>query len=139
MARSGFKKHCWIKSRLAEALILTFSPGEKGLPLPLGEDWGEGTSTFESSCKKFISLLTAAAVIGGAAALFGQEGAKSTKPAEGMLTLEGKNYPLTHARAYETTINDEEMIAVVLSAQAVSSEKLKEAQKAETEGDEPRV
>ena len=64
------------------------------------------------------------AVIGAAATLFAQGG---PKPAEGMLMLQDKNYPLTHALAYETTINEEELIAVVLSGQAISSEKLKEA------------
>src|SRR5437867_7587092 len=74
--------------------------------------------------KKFKSLLAGLAVIGGAATLFAQGG---PKPAEGMLMLQDKNYPLTHALAYETTINEEEVIAVVLSGQAISSEKLKEA------------
>ncbi len=78
--------------------------------------------------KKFKSLLAGLAVIGGAATLFAQGG---PKPAEGMLMLEDKNYPLTHALAYETTINEEEVIAVVLSGQAISSEKLKEARDAE--------
>src|SRR6266700_7043111 len=78
--------------------------------------------------KKFKSLLAGLAVIGGAATLFAQGG---LKPAEGMLMLEDKNYPLTHALAYETTINEEEVIAVVLSGQAISSEKLKEARDAE--------
>src|SRR6266446_2997637 len=54
--------------------------------------------------------------------------------AMGALMLEKKNYPLKHALAYETTIDDEQAIAVVLSGQAVSSEKLKEAQEAEKEG-----
>jgi len=48
--------------------------------------------------------------------------------------LQDKNYPLTHALAYETTINEEEVIAVVLSGQAISSEKLKEARDAEKDG-----
>ena len=48
--------------------------------------------------------------------------------------LEKKTYPLKHALAYETTIDDEDAIAVVLSGQAVSSEKLKEARDAEKEG-----
>src|SRR6266700_2206305 len=78
--------------------------------------------------KKFKSLLAGLAVIGGAATLFAQGG---LKPAEGMLMLEDKNYPLTHALAYETTINEEEVIAVVLSGQAISSEKLKEARDVE--------
>jgi hypothetical protein len=61
------------------------------------------------------------------------EGEK-TKAAEGTLMLEKKNYPLKDALAYETTIDNEPAIAVVLSGQAVSSEKLKEAKEAEKEG-----
>ena len=76
--------------------------------------------------RRIICLLIAAASVIGAVPLFAQEGAAA---AAGTLTLEKKNYPLTHALAYETTINDEEVIAVVLSGQAVSSEKLKEARK----------
>src|SRR5438093_9326478 len=76
--------------------------------------------------KKFIGLLAGMAVICGAATLLAQEGAKPAK-GEGMLMLQDKNYPLTHAVAYETTVNGEEVIAVVLSGQAISSEKLKEA------------
>jgi hypothetical protein len=84
--------------------------------------------------KKFMSLLAAMVVIGGAARLFAQEGAKPAKTGEGTLMLEGKNYPLTHALAYETTINDEELITVVLSGQPVSSEELKKAKEGEKEG-----
>jgi hypothetical protein len=54
-----------------------------------------------------------------------------------MLMLQGKNYPLAHALAYETTVNDEEVIAVVLSGQAIPGEKLKEAREKEKEGEEP--
>ncbi len=50
--------------------------------------------------------------------------------------VQDKNYPLTHALAYETTINDEERIAVVLSGQAISGEKLKEAKAREKDGNE---
>ena len=78
--------------------------------------------------KKFMTLLAGMAVIGGAVTLFAQGG---PKPAEGTLMLQDKNYPLTHALAYETTINEEQVIAVVLSGQAISSEKLKEARDAE--------
>ena len=81
--------------------------------------------------KKFISLLAATAVI-GIATLFAQE--RTAKAGEGTLMVQDKNYPLTHALAYETTIDDAEMIAVVLSGQAISSEKLKEAKEAEKEG-----
>src|SRR6266702_1215545 len=84
--------------------------------------------------KKFIGLLAGMAVIGGAATLFAQGG---PKPAEGMLMLDGKNYPLTHALAYETTINEEEVIAVVLSGQAIPGEKLKAAIEKEKDGEYP--
>ena len=83
--------------------------------------------------KKFISLLTAMAVIGSAAALFAQE-AKPAKVAEGTLMLEDKNYSLKHALAYETTINGEDAISVVLSGQAISSEDLKKSQELEKDG-----
>jgi hypothetical protein len=86
--------------------------------------------------KKFISLLTALAVIVGTAMLFAQEGAKPGKAGEGTLMVDGKNYPLAHALAYETTVNEEEVIAVVLSGQAISSEKLKEAREKEKDGEE---
>lgn len=66
-----------------------------------------------------------------AATLFSQG---DTSKGEGTLMLEKKTYPLKHALAYETTIDDEGAIAVILSGQAVSSEKLKEARDAEKEG-----
>jgi hypothetical protein len=71
------------------------------------------------------------AVIGGAATLFAEEGAKPGNVGEGTVVVKGKNYPLKNAVAYETTIDGEEVIAVVLSGQAISSEKLKEARDAE--------
>jgi hypothetical protein len=83
-----------------------------------------------------MSLLAGMAVIGGAATLFAQGGPKPAK-AEGMLMLQDKNYPLTHALAYETTINEEEVIAVVLSGQAIPCEKLKEAIEKEKDGGYP--
>ena len=70
----------------------------------------------------------------GAFTLLAQGGA--TKPSEGTLMLEKKNYALKHALAYETTIDNEEAIAVVFSGQAVAGEKLKEAREAEKEGGE---
>lgn len=84
--------------------------------------------------KKFINLVAAMAVIGAAAPLVAQEAASPTKAAEGTLRVQDKNYPLTHALAYETTIDDAEVIAVVLSSQAISSEKLQEAKEAEKDG-----
>jgi len=85
--------------------------------------------------KKFMSLLAAMTVIVGAVTLIAQEG--TTKPAVGTLVLEKKTYPLKHALAYETTIDNEQAIAVVLSGQAISSEKLKEAKETEKGGNDP--
>jgi hypothetical protein len=82
--------------------------------------------------KKFVSWLAAVlAVLGGEATLFAQGGAK---PGEGTLMVQDKNYPLTHALAYETTMDEAERIVVVLSGQAISAEKLKEARKEEKDG-----
>jgi hypothetical protein len=64
--------------------------------------------------------------------LFSQEGA--TKPGQGTLMLDKKTYPLKHTLAYETTIDNDPAIVVVLSGQAVAGEKLKEAREAEKEG-----
>ena len=84
---------------------------------------------------KFIGLVTGIALIGGSTPLIAQEG--TTKPAEGTLMLEKKTYPLKHALAYETTIDNEQAIAVVLSGPAISSEKLKEAKETEKGGNDP--
>jgi hypothetical protein len=81
--------------------------------------------------KKFVSRLAAVAVMGGAATIFAQGGAK---PGEGTLMVQDKNYPLTHALAYETTMDEAERIVVVLSGQAISAEKLKEARAQEKDG-----
>jgi hypothetical protein len=93
--------------------------------------WLQRARIYEMALKKFIGFLAAIVVIADAATLFAQEGTKPPKAGEGTLLLQDKNYSLTHALAYETTINEEEMIAVVLSGQAISSEKLKEAMEAE--------
>jgi hypothetical protein len=85
--------------------------------------------------KKFIGLMAVIAVIVGAAMLFAQGGAKPADVGEGTLMIKGKNYPLKHAVAYETTVDGEEGIAVVVSGQTISSERLKEARKAEKEGE----
>jgi hypothetical protein len=91
------------------------------------------TKTFIMA-KKLIGLVAGIAVIGGSAKLFAQEGAKPASVGEGTVMVKGKNYSLTHVLAYETKFNDEEIIAVVLSAQAVSSENLKKAREEEKEG-----
>src|SRR5881227_345175 len=64
--------------------------------------------------------------------LFAQE--PTATGGEGTLMLDKKNYALNHALAYEATIDNEPAIAVVLSGQPVSSEKLKETKEAEKEG-----
>jgi hypothetical protein len=84
--------------------------------------------------KKFITLLAAAAAI-GIATLFAQEPG-TAKAGEGTLMVQDKNYPLTHALAYETTIKGDEVIAVVLSDQAISSEQLKKAKEWEKDGND---
>jgi hypothetical protein len=82
----------------------------------------------------FALLMCVVAIVSAADAvmLLAQEG--TTKAGEGTLMLQNKNYPLKHALAYETTIDNEQAIAVVLSGQAVAGEKLKEAKEAEKEG-----
>ena len=82
--------------------------------------------------RNFMSLLAAMVVLCSVAVLFAQEAPKPAKAAapakagEGTLIVDEKNFPLTHVLAYETKIDDEEILAVVLSGQAVSSEQLKE-------------
>jgi hypothetical protein len=80
---------------------------------------------------KFLCLVAILSAT-SAVMLFGQEG--TTKAAEGTLMLGKKNYPLKHALAYDTTIDNEQAIVVVFSGQAVTGEKLKEAREAEREG-----
>ncbi|HVF70816.1 MAG TPA: hypothetical protein VM940_04330 [Chthoniobacterales bacterium] len=73
---------------------------------------------------KIIGLVAVVSWLGGAT-LLSQEG--TTKPAEGTLMLEKKTYPLKHALAFETTIDNEDAITVVLSGKPVAGEKVKEA------------
>jgi hypothetical protein len=82
--------------------------------------------------KRFICLLIAASAV--PVVLFAQGGATA---AGGTLTLDKKTYTLKQALAYETTIDDEDAVAVVLSGQAISSEQFDEARKAEKEGGDP--
>jgi hypothetical protein len=81
--------------------------------------------------KRFMCVIAMVSGV-GAVTLFAEEGA--TKAGEGTLMLEKKTYPLKHVLAYETTIDSEQMIAVVLSGQAIAGEKLKETKEAEKEG-----
>ncbi|MDQ3115198.1 MAG: hypothetical protein M3Q86_01065 [Verrucomicrobiota bacterium] len=77
--------------------------------------------------KKIICLFMAASAT-GAMLLFAQEGAITS---EGKLVLDKKTYALKRALAYETTIDAEDAIAVVLSGQPITNEKLEEARDAE--------
>lgn len=81
--------------------------------------------------KKFIGLLAATIVL-SAVTLLAQVGA--TKAPAGTLKLEKKSYGLKHVLAYETRIDEEDAIAVVLSGPRISAEKLKEAREAEKDG-----
>ena len=84
--------------------------------------------------KRFVSLLAAMAVIGGGVTLFAQAGAKA---GEGTLMLQDKNYTLSHALAYETTVRGEDLIAVVLCGQAISGEDIKKSKAEEEKGGFP--
>jgi hypothetical protein len=81
--------------------------------------------------KILLSTITIAiaCALGSGTALFAQG-----KPGEGKLSLEDKDYTLSNSLAYETTVNGEEAIAVVLSGQAISSEDLKKSMEAEKGG-----
>jgi hypothetical protein len=87
--------------------------------------------------KKLIGLVVGIAVIGSSATLFAQEGTKPTSVGEGTLMLKGKNYALKNAAAYETTVDGEEGIVVILSGPTISSEKLNAARKSEKAGEIP--
>ena len=78
-----------------------------------------------------MGLVAGIAVIGSSATVFTQEGTKQTNGGEGTVMVKGKSYPLKNAAAYETTIDGEEGIAVVLSGPTISSEKINKARKSE--------
>ena len=63
--------------------------------------------------------------------------AQEKSKVEGTLLLDKKTYTLKQVLAYETTIDNEDAVAVVLSAQAITSEQLKDARKAEKENGDP--
>lgn len=84
---------------------------------------------------KFITFLGVMALMGSSATLFSQEETKPAHVGEGTLMLKSKNYPLKNAVAYETSVDGEEGIAVVLSGPAISSEKLNQARKSEKKGE----
>jgi hypothetical protein len=78
--------------------------------------------------KKFIYLLSAITAM-GMVPLFAQEG--TTKAGRGTLIVDKKTYQLARALAYESTIDEEDAVVIVLSGQPVASETLKEAREAE--------
>jgi hypothetical protein len=80
---------------------------------------------------KFLALLAASSAL-GLTTLLAQEPAPNASG--GTLTLSKKNYTFKRALAYETSINGDDAIVVVLSGQAVTGEKLKEVREAEKEG-----
>ena len=79
--------------------------------------------------KKFMNLLAATIALGGATTLVAQE-----KTGEGTMMLQDKNYTLSHGLAYETEVNGDNVIAVVLSGQAISNEDLTKSKESEKKG-----
>jgi len=90
---------------------------------------------YRTVSKKFTTMMVVTVAIVGSATLFAQEGTKPANVGEGTLKLKGKEYLLKNAVAYETTIDGEEGIAVVVSGPVVSSEKLNEVRKSEQKGE----
>jgi hypothetical protein len=78
---------------------------------------------------KLISFFAAISIT-AASALFAEEPSKAV---EGSLVLDKKTYLLKYAVAFETTIDNEDAIAVVLSGKAVPGEKIKEAREKDKE------
>ena len=97
--------------------------------------WLQRVRFCRTASKKFLIAFVVTAVIGGSATLFAQEGTMPANVGEGTVMVKGKNYPLKNAVAYETTIDGEEGIAVVLSVPTISSEKINEARKSEKKGE----
>jgi len=75
--------------------------------------------------------------LGGSATLFAQGEAKPANVGEGTVMVKGKNYPLKNAAAYETMVDGEDGIAVILSGPTIASEKVNAARKSEKTGDMP--
>src|SRR4051812_9043895 len=78
---------------------------------------------------RLVSLLAIAALCGSRANLFADDATSG-----GTLTVQDKTYPLKHALAYETTIDDEPVIVVALTGQKITAEKLKEVREEEKDG-----
>ncbi len=84
--------------------------------------------------KKLVIFLVALTAV-GAVTLSAQE--NGSKASEGTLIISKKTSTFTHALAYETTIDDENEITVVLTASTISGEKLKEAKEKDKENGTP--
>jgi hypothetical protein len=84
-----------------------------------------------------LICLVAITLIGGSTTIFAQGGARAANTGEGTVTVKDKSYSLKNAAAYETTVDGEEGIAVVLSGPTISNEKLNAARKSEKAGDMP--
>jgi hypothetical protein len=79
--------------------------------------------------------LVAIALIAGSVTIFAQGGPKPANVGEGTVMVKGKSYSLKNAAAYETTVDGEEGIAVVLSGPTISNVKINEARKSEKKGE----
>jgi hypothetical protein len=84
---------------------------------------------------KRLICLVMIALIAGSATIFAQGEAKPATAGEGTVMVKGKNYPLKNAAAYQTTVDGEEGIAVVVSGPTISNEKINDARKAEKKGE----
>lgn len=87
--------------------------------------------------KQPISLLASIAVLAAATAAAAQETKHAAGHAEGTLMLEDKKYALKHAAAYEATVDETEVVAVILSGQRIPAEAIKKALETESKGDFP--
>jgi hypothetical protein len=79
--------------------------------------------------------LAAIGLIGSSVIIFAQSGGKPANVGEGTVMVKGKSYPLKNAAVYETTIDGEDGIAVVLSGPTISNEKINEARNSEKKGE----
>jgi hypothetical protein len=94
-----------------------------------------GRNTQHLFMAKRSICLVVITLIAGSATIFAQGGAKPANVSEGTVTVKGKDYALKNAAAYETTVEEEEGIAVVLSGPTISNEKINEARKSEKKGE----
>jgi hypothetical protein len=90
---------------------------------------------YQTASNKFITFLVVTAVVAGSATLFAQKATTTANVSEGTVMVKGKTYLLKNATAYETMIDGEEGIAVILSGPTISSEKINEARKSEKKGE----